>query len=226
MEVKGMKGRIIVVEGLDAAGKKTQALMLAGRLKKSGKKTCFATFPTYEKTVFGRLVGKYLKGELKLSPFTASLVFALDRLQFRDDFAKKLAEGAILVLDRYVNSNQAYQAARLPAAQRAAFIKWLDAVESPMPAPAAVVYLNVPAELGELMLQGRGAKMKRFKGKDVHEKSLDYQREVGRVYLAEAKRKKWIMIECSFRRGDEIVMKSREEIREDIWKALRARGIV
>ena len=215
-----------MIEGLDAAGKKTQAQLLADRLKKSGRRTVFATFPTYEKTVFGRLVGKYLKGELGLSPFTASLVFALDRLQFREHFLKKLAEGAVLVLDRYVNSNQAYQAARLPPAERAAFVKWLDAVESPMPAPAAVVYLDVPAELGEMMLEGRGAKMKRFKGKDVHEKSLEYQREVGRVYLAEAKRRKWIVVGCSFRKGDEIVMRPREDIHEDIWRALKSKGAI
>ncbi|MCX6767372.1 MAG: hypothetical protein NTY90_01395 [Candidatus Micrarchaeota archaeon] len=219
------KGKLVVFEGLDSAGKRTQALMLLERLKKSGRKTAYAAFPTYEKTVFGKLVGKYLRGELKLGPYSAALVYALDRMQFRGDFVEKLRHGAVVVLDRYVNSNL-YQAARVAPAERPRFIKWLDAIESPLPAAGAVVFLNVPPEVSERLLEARGAKMKRFKGKDLHEKSLEYQREVGKVYAGEARRRKWIIVDCWRKAGGDVVMRPREEIHEAVWSALKARRIV
>jgi len=219
-----MRGRLIVFEGLDSAGKKTQALMLVKRLKREGPGVVLAAFPTYEKTRFGKLVSGYLRGEITASPYTAALVYALDRCQFREDFLEKIRGGKTIVVDRYVYSNL-YQAARIKPGQRKWFVEWLDCLEAPMPAADAVILLDAPPEVSERLLEGRGAKMKRFRGKDILEKSLEYQREVRSVYLSEARKRKWIVVDCWKKIGGDLVMRPRQEIHESVWRALRKRRI-
>ncbi len=219
-----MKGRLIVFEGLDSAGKKTQALALLKRLRALGGKAEVASFPTYEKTVFGKLVGNYLRGEMRLTPYEAALAYALDRAQFREALLEKLRAGKTIVVDRYVYSNF-YQAARIKPEQRKWFVAWLECLEAPMPKADAVVFLDVPPEVSERLLEARGAKIKRFRGRDILEKSLEYQREVRKVYLSEAKKRKWIVVDCWKKIGGDLVMRPRQEIHESVWHALKKKRI-
>ncbi|MFH1107513.1 MAG: dTMP kinase [Candidatus Micrarchaeota archaeon] len=207
------RGRLIVVEGLDASGKRTQAEMLVRRLKAAGRRAHFVSFPAYG-TPYGRLVKMYLLGEMggreAVPPEAAAVLFALDRLQFKDMIAKLLADGIWVVADRYTQSNL-YQAARVPAKKRARFVTWLERLEEPMPRADKVVLLDVPVRASRLLLRKRGRK------KDVNEKDVEYLEEVRRVYLSQARRRGCRIISCMDTEGR---LRGKADIAKEVWKAV------
>lgn len=181
------KGKLIVIEGLDASGKKTQAALLARKLRAK-----LVSFPVYESSA-GRLISLYLHGHMgrkeDVPPQVAALLFAMDRYQQKDKIEKLLHSGKTVVADRYSPSNL-YQAAKLHGKKRAQFIKWLDELEEGLPQPDAVVFLDVPTAVAQKLLRKRGAKQ------DIHEADAKYQEEVRKLYLKEAKRRRWLVVSC------------------------------
>jgi dTMP kinase len=113
---------LVAIEGIDGSGKGTQARQLLQRLEADGLRARLLSFPRYEATFFGRAVGQYLDGAFgslgQVHPFFASLLFAGDRFESRSLLTDALAAHDIVVLDRYVASNVAHQAARLEGPQR------------------------------------------------------------------------------------------------------------
>ncbi len=209
------KGTLIVLEGLDASGKRTQARMLAAELKRRGKKVRLLSFPAYG-TPYGKLVEMYLSGKMGgregIPPKTAATLFALDRLQFRGRIEEMLAGGTAVVADRYVESNL-YQAARVPDGKRKLFIAWLEKLEEGMPAAGIVVVLDVPVGASRTLLRKRGRR------EDVNEKDAEYLGKVRKVYLSEAKRRGWKVINCVDGKGR---LKAKAEIAAEIWKAVNS----
>lgn len=218
------KGKFIVIEGGDGAGKETQAKLLVAVLLEKGS-AAFFDFPQYEDTVFGKLIGKCLSGEfgdfLNMSPYLSSLPYALDRASAKDKMKQALLKGHV-VCNRYVSSNIAYQSAKLPEHERDAFIQFLETGEYEevgLPRPDAVVYLEVPEEISsELILQ----KIQRVylaaeQAKDQHEKDMEYQGRVRAVYQKLAtERSDWHIVECAVNG----LMASREAIHKKIINLL------
>src|SRR4030067_2893744 len=99
-----MKEKFFLLEGGDSCGKKTQANLLAEKLKKEGKKVEIVHFPTYKKTPLGVFVAKYLKGDFgfkeSITPEIGSLFYSLDRYQFQKEIEEKLKSGINIVADR------------------------------------------------------------------------------------------------------------------------------
>lgn len=199
--------KFIVIEGGDGAGKGTQAKLLVERLSKKTKVTFF-DFPQYEKTLAGKLVGRYLKGEfgdpLSLSPYIASLPYALDRVAAKDELNKALEEG-VVICNRYTPSNIGHQASKLPKGKRDEFISWLEKleyVELKIPKPTLVIYLYVPVEISSRLVEKKEARAyiggESTKGeKDGHEKDTEYQRKSIEVYTKMSKeRNDWKLIDC------------------------------
>jgi dTMP kinase len=101
-------GRLLAFEGLDGAGKSTQAARLAAWLAAAGQKTQLLKEPT--DGPYGRKVreaarlGRNLASELEL--------FVKDRAQdVEQNILPALAEGRTVIVDRYILSNAAYQGA-------------------------------------------------------------------------------------------------------------------
>ena len=128
---------LIVLEGIDASGKNTQINLLYKKLKEEKYDAELIEFPRYD-TPFGEMVARYLRGEFgprdKVSPELASLLYIADRYQFKDELFEKLRKGKILIANRYLQSNMGFQGAKLSGEARNTFIKWLDEVESRLPA--------------------------------------------------------------------------------------------
>ena len=105
-------GRLVVIEGLDGAGKRTLADRLVDAL--DGRVARFA-FPRYAEDVHAELVRDALygrMGDLAASVHGMALLFALDRRAAAPALRAALASHDVVLVDRYVASNAAYGAAR------------------------------------------------------------------------------------------------------------------
>lgn len=102
-------GMLIVIEGIDGAGKSTLAQGLAQRLKVPGQEIVLTKQPG------GSLLGKELRAILQtqpipITPVAEYLLFAADRAQHIQEVIKPaLARGAIVISDRMADSSLAYQ---------------------------------------------------------------------------------------------------------------------
>ncbi|MDD5182103.1 MAG: hypothetical protein PHC66_02955 [Candidatus Nanoarchaeia archaeon] len=212
----------IVIEGADCTGKTTQANLLVELLKASGKQIKVLDFPTYEKTLGGQTVKWYLEGKFgtleNVPPEVACLCYALDRYQFAKENYQALKEGKILVANRYTQSNIGHQAGKLKGKARLDLIKWINQVESRMPQPDTVVYLDLPVEISQRLKQGREG-TKGAGAKDIHEASIQHLKDTRECYLETPKREGWIIIDCKQKNADEI--RTVEEIHREIIGKLK-----
>ena len=105
------RGKFIVFEGIDGAGKTTQVKLLAERLKALGKKVYITAEPTALPS--GKALREVLGGKVKKSDTEIAVMFTLDRIAHnvdaRSGIEKMLSEGAYVLCDRYYYSSLAYQ---------------------------------------------------------------------------------------------------------------------
>lgn len=214
-----MNGKFVVIEGCDASGKKTQSLLLKKALENKGITVKLIDFPQYQ-TPFGSLVTKYLKGEYgskeKLPPEIPSLLYALDRYQFKDSIFKDLKNGVCIISDRYIQSNLGFQGAKLEGEERTKLIEWIKNTESRLPQPDVIIYLHIPAEKSKELLDNRESQKHDGDKKDIHEIDLEYQKKVIETYLQIAKKDNWIIIDCI--KNNKI--KKPEEIHKEVWSKI------
>jgi dTMP kinase len=108
---------LIVLEGLDGAGKSTQVKLLKEYLIGKGVNLRYLHFPRYDSQPYGELIGKYLRGDFgsieQVHPQIVALLFALDRMDASATVREWLAAGDCVLLDRYVYSNIAYQCSKI-----------------------------------------------------------------------------------------------------------------
>lgn len=105
------KGFLIVFEGIDGAGKTTQAKILAENLTREGFETCMLKEPTSGE--WGTKIKIMSRDGRTLSPREEFRYFYEDRKEdVRDNINPALEEGKVVVLDRYYYSNMAYQGAK------------------------------------------------------------------------------------------------------------------
>lgn len=214
-----MAGKLIVIEGIDASGKKTQSFLLKDNLEKRGLKVKLRPFPQYG-TPFGQLVAKYLKGELgskeNLPVEIPSILYALDRYQFKVQMTADLEEGTWIICDRYFQSNYGFQGAKVKGKERSALLKWLKNLDSRMPQPDVVIFLNIPAKKAAELLNGR-ANHDETRAPDIHEIDIKYQKEVVKTYLRVAKKENWIIIDCM----DGERLRTPEEIHNEVLEVVK-----
>ncbi len=225
-----MKGKFIVFEGIDSSGKKTQATLLAERLRKEGKKIEIIHFPTYQNTPLGVLVAKYLKGEFgskeSVTPEISSLLYSLDRYQFQKELEQKLNSGINIIADRYSASN-IFQAAKVEGDKRFEIWEWAKGVDSRLPQPDMIIILNVPVQISKDLFSKREKKNELIEGeKDIHESDLNYQEKVRKAYLDISQREGWIVIECCIERNDKLEFVTPEEIHREVYRKLKENKIL
>ncbi|KKR70223.1 MAG: thymidylate kinase [Candidatus Roizmanbacteria bacterium GW2011_GWB1_40_7] len=190
-----MNGKLIVIEGGDGSGKATQAKLLVDYFKKEHISAQTISFPRYQDSFYGKLVGRFLKGELgkleEVSPYIAALMYALDRKDARDEIVQWLTEGSVVIADRYVTSNLAHQAAKLSEEKQEGIISWIEEMEyevNKMPRPDIVIYLHVPPSYSIELISIEAA--------DIAENKL-HQQNTENVYKRLAtSNSMWHTIEC------------------------------
>jgi len=204
--LKKQRGKLIIIEGGDGSGKTTQAHLLVSYLKNKKIPVKYFDFPQYYQTFHGQTVARYLRGEFgnldNISPYLASLAYALDRLSAKnqmDDFLKK---GGTIIANRYSTSNMAYQGARFSdEKERNKFLNWLYDLEykiNKIPKEDLVIYLYVPWQIGLELTKKKGRRLYLSGKSDIHEKDIQLRKKVEKMYLQLAKNKKnWVIIEAT-----------------------------
>lgn len=221
------RGKLIAIEGIDGAGKRTQSDLLARALQGRGIPFVRISFPRYEST-FGRLIGRFLNGEFgkldSVDPHMAALLYAGDRLEARAGMEEALADGKTILADRYIASNLAHQTARVPAERRPEFLAWLRHVEYDiygLPAEDLVIYLRLNAAAAQHLVGRKKPRRYTALRHDLLEADLDHLEEAARVYdqLA-ASSPAWVTIECLDPAAE---MQPPEQIHRGILAALESR---
>lgn len=221
-------GKLIVFEGTDGSGKKTQAELLIRYL--DGKKIphTMLDFPRYDESFFGALAKELLLG--KLGPIDAIpaklavLPFACDRWLAKGNIEQSLSDGKLVVSNRYTASSAVYHAAKLPPAEHENFMQWTYTLEQEkigLPKEDLVLFFHMPVTHAQSLMQ------KRYAGgeyeKDVYEKDIKLLQTVEHLYLTLASRHShWKTIQCV--RDNQI--KTPEEIHKEVLDVLTQNGIL
>ena len=220
---------LIVLEGLDGAGKSTQVKMLKEYLLKRFPDLEYIHFPRYEAPVYGDLISRFLRGEFgdnsEVHPQLVALLFAEDRHGAAPLMKEALAAGKTVLLDRYVYSNIAYQCAKLKdPSEKARLRDWIFNTEYgdfALPVPDLNLFLDVPIGFVQKSLASHreGTDRSYLEGsRDIHEASIGFQKDVRDMYVAETERDpRFLRIDCSDPEGqmlppDEIFEKVRKTI--------------
>ncbi len=217
--------RIIVFDGNDGSGKKTQSDMLADCLRRIGKTVLLLSFPQYEISFFGNVLKSALAGEygnfVEMDPHIASIPYATDRQSTRGVIAKTIRSGGFVICDRWTSANQIHQGGKIAdEVKRAEFLSWLDQMEHKelrVPQPGVSIYLDVPLEVS-LKLMGE-------KNCDTVENNRNYLENSHKAaqWLMTHRPEQWIRIRCASPEG---VMRTREDIHEEVVKKLVSRSVI
>jgi dTMP kinase len=179
-------GKLVVIEGLDGAGKRTLAKALTDALDGRGAKVATGAFPRYDEDVHADLVRDALHGrlgDLTDSVYGMAVLYALDRRGAADRIRADLERFDVVLLDRYVASNAAYGAARLHQSADGGFVAWLRSLEVErfgLPIPDLHLLLRVPAGVAADRSARREAEEAR--GRDLWESDGSLQERCAAVY--------------------------------------------
>ena len=190
---------LVVLEGLDGAGKSTQVKLLRDYLSEKFGALEYIHFPRYEAPVYGDLISRFLRGDFgsneSVHPQLVALLFAEDRHGAAPQMREALAAGKTVLLDRYVYSNIAYQCAKLTDTQeRERLRNWIFDTEYgdfALPKPDLNLFLDVPIGFVEQSLsQHRAGDDRNYLegAQDIHEASIAFQKTVREIYLEETRR--------------------------------------
>jgi dTMP kinase len=180
-------GQLIAIEGLDGAGKNTLVTALGDRWRSDGLRVWTLTFPRYGASVTADLAAEALRGEhgdLRESVYAMAVMFALDRADAAAEIRAAVAGHDIVVLDRYVASNAAYNAARLDQDGDGEVVEWVRELEFGrfgLPVPDHHVLLGVPPKVA-MDRAARRAAGDATRPQDLYERDSDLQLRVDSVY--------------------------------------------
>jgi dTMP kinase len=204
---------LVVLEGLDGAGKSTQVKKLRQYLEEVFGSLEYIHFPRYDAPVYGELISRFLRGDFgsneAVHPQLVALLFAEDRHGAAPDMKRTLQAGGTVLLDRYVYSNIAYQCAKLKSADEADELReWILNTEYgqfDLPVPDLNIFLDVPIGFVESKLKSQrgGADREYLEGaQDIHEADIQFQVKVRDIYRKQCERDpKFIRIDCSDENG-------------------------
>ena len=200
---------LVVLEGLDGAGKSTQVKKLRNYLESVFGSIEYIHFPRYDAPVYGDLISRFLRGDFgdneTVHPQLVALLFAEDRHGAAPGMKEILAGGGTVLLDRYVYSNIAYQCAKVKNETEAEELRnWIFNTEYGnfgLPKPDLNIFLDVPIDFVEQKLKSsRGGEDREYLegAQDIHEADIEFQKRVRSIYRRQCELDPdFIRIDCS-----------------------------
>ncbi len=227
--------KLLVIEGVDGAGKSTQIRLLQDYLSGRGYNTEYLHFPRTDAPYFGELIARFLRGEFgslnDVDPYLVAILYAGDRKDAASMIAGWLTEGKIVLLDRYTYSNIAYQCAKLnDKHSQEKLMRWIIDLEFRhfgIPEPDLNIFLDVPFDFTEKSLTKSriGNDRDYLNGtRDIHEENMNFQKKVREIYLKVSETDDRLsVIDCSNKNGG---MLAPSEIFGLILKTFEARKLI
>jgi dTMP kinase len=215
---------LVACEGIDGSGKGTQSQLLLSRLQQAGYRAALLQFPQYANTFFGARIADFLNGRFgelwQTHPFLVSLLFAGDRLESRDRLHMLMQQHDVVVLDRYVASNEAHQSARCPREERGEVQAWIEHLEfnlNQLPRPTLQLLFDISAPRAQALIARKRPRDYTSQSADLQEADTQYLAQVREVYLELAQQQTgWSVIPLEVDGS----LRSIEEIAEQVWRTV------
>lgn len=191
---------IIVIEGFDQAGKKTQSKLLAKFLTTKKKKSKIFSFPDYT-TPVGKEIKNFLSGKRKFPPQVIHCLLAANRWERSNEIKNAVEKKFTIIMNRYYQSNLVY------GTVNGLDLKWLENLDKGLPKETLVILLDVKIS---------DSFSRKKQRRDKFEKNTAFAKKVTHAYRKLAKRYGWYVVNAS--QDKENV---HQEIRKIVSKHLR-----
>jgi dTMP kinase len=187
------KGKIIVFEGIDKAGKTTQAKLLE---KKLGSKCVRIDFPDYS-TPVGKEIKQFLDGKRNYPDEVKMMLLSANRWEKKGEIEKMVSKGTTVIMNRYYQSNLVY------GISKGLKLDWLRSLDKGLPKADLVIVIDIRPNT----LVSRSKNVV-----DTFEKDLELIRRVKKNYRILANKFNWRTVE-----GE----KSVEEVHSQVLRFVR-----
>ena len=215
--------KLIVLSGLDGAGKSTQINLIKKYFEINNLSYVYLHFPMYEHNEAGKVISAYLRGEYgninEVDPVFVANIYAMDRFLYLPELQKHLLHYDVVLLDRYVFCNMAYQGAKYDNNVQSQIMRdWIDEFEFDfleLPYPDLNIFFDVPIDfIKERLLEKReGNDRKYLNGKsDIHEADINFQEKVRKNYIELENYPGYKIIPCAYQTA-------LEGSKELLWKS-------
>ena len=191
------KGKIIVFEGIDKAGKTTQAKLLE---KKLGRKCVRIDFPDYS-TPVGKEIKQFLNGKRDYPDEVKMMLLSANRWERKDEIEKIVGKGTTVIMNRYYQSNLVY------GVSKGLKLDWLLSLDKDMPKADLVIVIDIKPKT----LVSRSKNVV-----DTFEKDLELIRRVKKNYRMLANKFNWRIVE-----GEKSVDEVHKQVLKIITKILK-----
>jgi dTMP kinase len=172
---------IIVIEGFDQAGKRTQSELLAKFLKARKLKYKIFSFPDYT-TPIGKEIKHYLSGKRKFPSQVIHCLLAANRWEKLKEIQDALSKNYILIMNRYYQSNLVY------GKVNGQDLKWLLNLDSGLPKENLVILLDV---------KSKDSFSRKKTRRDKFEKDKEFAQKIIHTYRILAKKFGWKIVNAS-----------------------------
>ena len=221
-----MKGKLIVIDGIDGSGKGTQTKKLVDKLKNKGYPVETISFPQYGHKSAGS-VEEYLNkvyGTAKeVGPYRASIFYASDRYAASFQMRKWLEQGKIIVSNRYVSANVGHQGGKIEDInERNKYLNWLFKLEFDIfkiPRPDKNILLCIPLEIAKKFIKKKSLRkyIKNNDNEDIHEKDPTHLKNAASAYLYAADKYGWDKIDCAINNKARTI----DNISQELWEKVK-----
>lgn len=194
------KGKIIVIEGTDKAGKRTQSRLLMNALKLSGKICKMMDFPDYT-TPVGKEIRSFLGGRRSYAIEVKHMLLSANRWEKRRDIESTIEKGTIIIMNRYYQSNLVY------GISHGLNLNWLLNLDRGLPREDVVIVLEVSPDISYRRVP---------KDRDTFEMDQKLLTEVNKNYRKLANRFNWKLVN-----GEKISEEVHNEIMDIVIKILK-----
>jgi len=164
---------IIVIEGFDQAGKRTQSELLAKALRTRKLKCKIFNFPDY-RTPLGKEIKYYLNGKQKFPPQVIHCLLAANRWEKLKEIQAALSKNYILIMNRYYQSNLVY------GRVNGLGLKWLLNLDDGLPKEDLVILLDIKQK--DSFTRKRTQRDRFEKNKEFAQKIIDTYRTLAKKY--------------------------------------------
>ena len=188
------KGKIIVIEGIDKAGKTTQAKLLQKKLR---SKCVKFDFPDYS-TPVGKEIKKFLDGKRNYSDEVKMILLSANRWEKKAEIEKVIGKGTTIIMNRYYQSNLVY------GVSKGLKLDWLLTLDKGLPRADLVIVIDI--KTNTLVTRSKNTIV------DTFEKDVELIRKVKKNYRILANKFNWRIID-----GE----KSVDDVHDEVLKIVK-----